>query len=158
MIILEIRKGTMKDIEELSALYDELNDYLETHVNYPGWRKDIYPIRDDAEQGIQENSLFVAIVNDRIIGTVILKHQPESGYELVDWHNSFDYKDIFVIYTFAVHPSFLRHGIGKKMIKFVLDYAAKMGIKAVRLDVYEKMFQQFPYMKIWDLSMLERLI
>lgn len=138
MIILEFRRGKMQDIEEVSALYDELNDYLETHINYPGWRKGIYPIREDAEQGIRENSLFVALDDDRIIGTVILKHQPESGYELVDWHNRLDYKDIFVIYTFAVHPSFLRRGIGKKMIKFVLDYAAEMEMKAVRLDVYEK--------------------
>lgn len=138
MIILEIRKGKMQDIEELAALYDELNDYLETHINYPGWRKGIYPVRKDAEQGIRENSLFVALEDDQIIGTVILRHQPEPGYELVDWHNSFDYKDIFVIYTFAIHPLFLRHGIGKEMIKFVLDYAAKMEMKAVRLDVYEK--------------------
>ena len=42
----------MQDIEELSALYDELNVYLETYINYPGWRKVIYPIREDAEQTV----------------------------------------------------------------------------------------------------------
>ena len=31
-----IRKGTGQDVGELAALYDVLNDYLESHVNYPG--------------------------------------------------------------------------------------------------------------------------
>lgn len=37
---MQIRKGTEDDVDEVSALYDELNDYLESHVNYPGWRKE----------------------------------------------------------------------------------------------------------------------
>ncbi|MCI6006635.1 MAG: hypothetical protein SOY73_00420 [Blautia sp.] len=68
---MEIRKGTMQDIDELSALYDDVTDYLETHINYPGWRKGIYPTREDAKRGIQENTLFVAQKNQRIIGTII---------------------------------------------------------------------------------------
>lgn len=97
---MEIRKGTMQDIDELSELYDDVTDYLETHINYPGWKKGIYPTREDAKRGIQENTLFVAQENQRIIGTIILSHQPEEGYALADWHNTFDYKDILVIYTF----------------------------------------------------------
>ena len=34
-----IRKGTPEDLEELTSLYDDLNDYLEAHINYPGWKK-----------------------------------------------------------------------------------------------------------------------
>lgn len=135
---MEIRKGTLRDIDELSALYDALNDYLESHINYPGWKKGVYPVREDAETGIHENALFVAVENQQIVGTVILRHQPETGYKLTNWHNCFDYKDIFVIYTFAVHPQYLKQGIGKKLIKFVLDYAVQMKMKAIRLDVYEK--------------------
>lgn len=135
---LEIRKGTMRDIDELSALYDDVTDYLETHINYPGWRKGIYPNREDAEHGIQENTLFVAQENQRLIGTIILSHQPEEGYALADWHNTLDYEDILVIYTFAVHPSYLKQGIGRKILQFTLDYSVQSETKAVRLDVYEK--------------------
>ena len=133
-----IRKGTSQDINELSALYDELNDYLESHINYPGWRKGIYPIGEDAARGIAEDSLFVAVEDGRIAGTVILSHQPEEGYESVNWHNNLEYKDIFVVYTFAVHPEFLHRGIGRKIMEFILDYAEQMNMKAIRLDVYEK--------------------
>ena len=135
---MEIRKGTQQDIEEVSALYDELCDYLEKHINYPGWRKGIYPTREDAVQGIQEENLFVAIEKGNIVGTVILRLQPEEAYNLVDWHNNLDYDDTFVVYTFAVHPNYLHQGMGRKIMEFVLDYAMHKNMKAVRLDVYEK--------------------
>ena len=38
---LIIELGTSADIDELERLYDELNDYLATTVNYPGWIKGI---------------------------------------------------------------------------------------------------------------------
>lgn len=105
--MLIVRKGNQDDIDEVAALYDELNDYLESNTNYPGWKKGIYPAREDAEQGIQENNLFVAIEKEQIVGTFILRHEPEEAYSSVDWGNELDYQDIFVLYTFAVHPRFL---------------------------------------------------
>lgn len=82
---MQIRKGTENDIEEVTALYDALNDYLESHTNYPGWRKGIYPTRVDVAQGIAENNLFVAVIAGRIAGTSILRHRPEEAYALADW-------------------------------------------------------------------------
>nr|WP_276207740.1 GNAT family N-acetyltransferase [Lysinibacillus sp. KCTC 33748] len=49
-----------------------------------------------------------------------------------------DYKDILVIYTFAVHPTYLKKGIGKRLMDFIIQYSKEMNIKAIRLDVYEK--------------------
>ena len=135
---MQIRKGTENDIEEVAALYDAVNDYLESHTNYPGWRKGVYPIREDAAQGIAENNLFVAEAEGQIAGTFILRHRPEEAYALADWGNQLDYSEILVLYTFAVHPDFLHQGIGRQMLEFVLDYAAGENMKAVRLDVYEK--------------------
>lgn len=135
---MQIRKGLKSDIDGLAALYDELNDYLDRHINYPGWRKGIYPVREDAVQGIDEGSLFVADADGKAAGTFILRQQPEKGYELADWKNNLNYNEIFIIHTFAVHPQFFHLGIGKKMLAFILEYAARMNKKAVRLDVYEK--------------------
>ena len=52
-----IEKAAAADIDEMGRLYDSLNDYLEQHVNYPGWRKGIYPAREDAEKGIKDMCL-----------------------------------------------------------------------------------------------------
>lgn len=135
---MEIRKGSWQDVGELAALYEEINDYLECHVNYPGWKKGVYPIREDAIQGVSEQNLFVMLKSGRIVGTLILNHRPEDGYRTANWHSNFDDKDIFVIHTLAVHPDFLHQGIGKKLLEFAVDYSIHMKMKAIRLDVYEK--------------------
>lgn len=133
-----IRKGTGQDVGELAALYDALNDYLESHVNYPGWRKGVYPTREDAVRGVEEGALFVAVEKGRIADSFLLRHKPEEGYAAVDWRVDLPYSRIFVLYTLAVHPDFLGRGTGREMVRFALKYAAGAGMQAVRLDVYEK--------------------
>ena len=49
-------KADFTDIEEISKLYDDVCDYLCTHENYPGWKKGVYPTKDDAESGIKEGT------------------------------------------------------------------------------------------------------
>ena len=117
-----IEPGTSADIDELEKLYDELNDYLAATTNYPGWIKGVYPVREDAVAGVNDETLYVARYDGRIVGSVILNHQPEKAYENVKWKIELDYSHIFVIHTFVVYPSFLKSS----------------GIKSVRLDVYEK--------------------
>ena len=56
--IIELGKGN--DIDELENLYNDLNDYLTEGVNYPGWIKDIYPIRQNAFEGVKNGNLYVA--------------------------------------------------------------------------------------------------
>lgn len=144
---MKIRKGIQTDIDGLEKLYNDLNDYLSSHTNYPGWRKGIYPTREDAVKGIEENNLFLAVEDNRIVGTVILRHEPEEGYQQADWHVDLDYSEILVVYTLAVHPDYRQQGAGKKLMEFVLGYAKKAGMKAVRLDVYEK---NIPAIKLYE--------
>ena len=97
----------------MEKLYNELNDYLAATINYPGWIKGIYPIREDAVAGV-------------------------NAYENVRWKMELDYSCIFVIHTFVVHPSFLKKGVGHALMDYSLELAQRSGIKSVRLDVYEK--------------------
>ena len=136
--MMKIEKGCLNDINELECLYNDLNDYLETHINFPGWKKGVYPVKETALEGIKEGKLFVIKNNKHIVGSLILRHEPEPAYSSADWKIELDYKDIFVVYTFAVHPLYLKQGVGKALMDFVIQYSKDMNIKAVRLDVYEK--------------------
>jgi Acetyltransferases len=135
---LVIESGISADIDELEMLYDDLNDYLSATTNYPGWIKGIYPIRENAVTGIQNNNLFVVRHKGKIVGSIILDHQPEEAYHGVKWKLDVDYSSIFVVRTFVVHPSCLKIGIGRTLIDFSFELAQKSGMKSIRLDVYEK--------------------
>lgn len=137
-----IEKAQESDIDALSRFYDEVNDYLASHINYPEWKRGIYPARDTAENAVLEGTAYAARENGRIIGSFILRQVPENGYEKADWHFPSDYDNIIVVYTLAVHPDYSGKGVGRQLVDFIADYGRENGMKAVRLDVYEKMSRQ----------------
>lgn len=144
---MKIEKATQKDCGEVTKLYDSITEYLAEHTNYPGWRKGIYPSAEDAEAGIQGKVLYTAKANGKIVGTFILRNTPEEAYNTVDWKGETDYGKIFVLHTFAVHPDYLKFGIGEKMLRFIIELSQTMGIKEIRLDVYEK---NLPAMRLYE--------
>lgn len=103
----QIRIATANDIDQITKLYDTLIDYLVAGTNYPGWIKGIYPTRADAEAGLKEGKLFVAAEDDKVMGSVILSHNPEPAYLDAKWLTDCDYSKIIVIHTLAVHSDYL---------------------------------------------------
>ncbi|RDY27275.1 GNAT family N-acetyltransferase [Romboutsia weinsteinii] len=142
-----IEQGIKEDIDELAMLYDDLNDYLQKGTNYPGWLKGIYPIREDATEGIKSKGLYAAKEKGKIVGSFILSHKPESAYDKVNWKTDDDYSRILVVYTFVVHPAYLKKGLGKMMIDFIIQYGVENNMKSIRLDVYEK---NIPAIKLYE--------
>ncbi len=135
---IRIEHGTDADLDAIEQLYNDLLDTLETSVNYPGWKRGIYPTREDAATGIAENSLLIARSGDSIVGSVILNHKPENGYKSVEWQYDGDYSLILVIHTLVVHPAFVNMGIGLQLMCFSEEFGKQNGMQAIRLDVYEK--------------------
>ena len=126
-----IQLGTLNDVDELEQLYNDLNDYLEMGINYPGWIKGIYPVRQNAIDGIMSNHLFIAKYNGRIVGSIILKHEPEKEYRKAKWNFESDYSDVFVIYTLTVHPNYLQCGVGKCLIDFAIQHGKVQHMKSL---------------------------
>ncbi|WP_026881821.1 GNAT family N-acetyltransferase [Clostridium akagii] len=129
--------GKTNDIDELEQLYNDLNDHLAKGVNYPGWIKDIYPVRQNAIDGVENGNLYVSKYNGKIIGSIILSHEPEPEYYKAKWQFESDYSDVFVVHTFAVHHEFMKCGVGKALIDFSIEHSIKSKAKSIRLDVYE---------------------
>ncbi|MPM44240.1 Mycothiol acetyltransferase [bioreactor metagenome] len=145
---LVFEKGRAQDIEEIGRLYDDLCDYLSAHVNYPGWIKGFYPTLDTAAEGVRTDTLFIAKCNDTIVGTVILNGIPETGYESANWAiTTTDYSDVFVMHTLAVHPDYLKYGVGRFLLQSGIDYAKNHGFRALRLDVND---QNEPAMRLYE--------
>jgi len=133
-----IEKGVGSDIAQITQLYDDLNDFLNSGINYPGWIKGIYPNRNNAEVGIANGTLYVAKIAEEIVGSIILNHEPEPAYSKVRCKDkNSDYSRIFVVHTFAVHPSHLKKGIGTELMNFANRHAIQEDATSIRLDVYE---------------------
>lgn len=132
---IQIRKAMETDLKDIGKLYEDICGYLEAHRNYPGWRKGIYPTRLDAENGLKANALYIARTGDKTAGSIILKHEPEEGYRDGKWLIEDDYEHIYVVYTLAVHPHFLKCGIGTELLMFAEQVAREEQCVSIRLDV-----------------------
>lgn len=135
---LFFEQGQLKNLNELEELYDQLNDYLIETINYPGWRKNVYPIRETARIGIKEKALYIVRENNKIVGSAIIRNRPEKAYRTVKWGIEAADDQVAVIYTFVIHPQYLKKGIGKKLLYFIIEKCRALDQKALRLDVYEK--------------------
>lgn len=146
---ITIERGAKSDIDELAQLYDDLNDYLAGGTNYPGWRKGLYPTRENAVKGVGHQTLYVAKESGKIAGSIILNHDPEPAYHQAAWGINANYSDIFVVHTFVVHPAYLKAGIGTCLMEFVIRHSMDKHMKAIRLDVYEN---NLPAIKLYEKS------
>lgn len=144
---ITIRLGTEKDTDALERFYDSVNDYLEATTNYPGWQKGVYPVRQDAVNGINEGGLYVATQNDEIVGSIILNNKPAEAYRGVAWQAQLEDSQVLVVHTFAVSPKYMQYGIGRKLLDFACQHAENTKMKALRLDVYEK---NLPAMRLYE--------
>lgn len=132
---ITIKPAQEVHLDELEILYDELNDYLADNLNYPGWLKGIYPTRDTAVAALRENSLFLALIDGRIAGSIVLNHEPEDAYSQVKWLIEADYNEVLIVRTLVIHPLFLKHHVATHLLEFARQYAVTEKLKSIRLDV-----------------------
>jgi GNAT superfamily N-acetyltransferase len=130
-----IEKASIKDINELEELYNDLNDYLDNTINYPGWKKGLYPVRETAEKSIRENNLFILKIDGKIAGSIILNHLQEDAYRGVNWRINVEDEKVIVVHTFVVNPIYMKNGVGQKLLDFSKEFCLKNGFKTIRLDV-----------------------
>lgn len=157
-----IRKATIHDIDEIECLYDDLNDYLEEHENGPRWKKGVYPVRENAEEALGESTLYVAVIDEKIVGTFVLSRKQDEAYKEVDWQIEYDVP-VFVVGVLAVHPNYLGRGVAQSLLNYATVLGKECGIKAIRLDTYEenipaaKLYEKcgFTYMGLLDLGLEE---
>lgn len=135
---MNIQLATQEDLHDIKQLYDAINDYLDEGINYAGWERDIYPTQETAIAGINSNTLYVAWLQGVIIGTIIINHTPEPAYKDAPWTSSLSDSEVLIVHTFAVHPDYLKRGVGRKLLEFTIQHGKSIGAKAIRLDTYEK--------------------
>ncbi|QBE97273.1 GNAT family N-acetyltransferase [Blautia producta] len=132
-----VRKAEYSDLNKVEQLYQELNDHLAAHENYPGWKRDVYPTREDAEEGLRSGGLYVAENQGKIAGTVIFLYEQDEIYRSIKWQIDQD-APVIILHILAVHPDYFGCGVGKALLDHAEFLGQQQGIRAIRLDTYEK--------------------
>ena len=150
---ISVRRAGDDDLDRVETLYNELNDYLAVHDNGPRWRREVYPLRSHAEEGLASKSLYVAESGGRLAGSVILLQEQGEVYRQVRWQTDFDVP-VAVVHILAVHPDFFGQGVGKALLDFAAGWGRRHGKKAIRLDTYE---ENFPAIRLYEKCGFKRM-
>lgn len=130
-----IQLATMNDLTEIENLYEVVVDDLEKNINYPGWKKSIYPTQNEAVRGIENNELYVVRYDEKIVGSVVINHEQEKNYQMANWKIDAHDDEVYVIHTLAIDPGYKGLKIAQKLLEYAETLAKKNGVKTIRLDV-----------------------
>lgn len=138
MINIEIVKAKYEHYNELLQFYNDVVCYLSLNNDYPGWTHGEYPFDENIIDGLNNETLYIGIYENRIVCALIVNHEYALQYQNVYFDIELNYQNVYILHTLAVHPSFLRFGFAKKMLEFVIDKARNNNIAHICLDVYEE--------------------
>ena len=130
-----IRKCQEKDIIPVSEFYDNIVEFLDSHINYPRWIYKVYPSQESVEAMTEEESQYVCISDEKIVGAFVLNNKPQGNYWKANWSQEIDDGSYLVLQTLAIDPSMQNQGLASQVIGFSIEKAKSEGYKAIRLDV-----------------------
>lgn len=132
---VEFILAQLGDVESVAYIYQAIHEDLEKTINYPKWPKDIYPTETSALNAIQNQELYILKVDCQIVGSVILNHDQNTGYEQADWLVNAPEEKVLVIHTLAIHPHLKGQGYAGVMLDHIKKFALQTNHLALRLDL-----------------------
>ncbi len=145
---MEIRNCTVAEATAVGEFYDSVVKFMDdNNINYTKWRYKIYPSTDYAGDAARAGNLFVCTDGEKILAAFVLSENPEGDYSKVAWSQNLAVGEFLVLHAFAVAPDCQRRGLGKKIVKYCVSYAAEKNHRALRADTVP---ENFPAQKLHE--------
>lgn len=95
-----------------------------------------YPTAAAFEKDIERNELYVLIIADAIIGTIVISTLMDAEYVPIKWLTT-NSNNVY-IHRLSVHPNQQGKGYAQKLMAFVENYARENKFSSVRLDTFSQ--------------------
>lgn len=142
--MIKIELAEINDLEDImKMIHNCANDLISKNIFQ--WNEK-YPSKEIFREDIKNNDLFVAWINSEIVGCIMLSSYKDDVYKNVKWIIE-DSNNLY-IHRLAVHPSFQKKGIARKMMDYAEAYAKSKNHKSVRLDTFSKNHRNNKFYKL----------
>ena len=135
---MKFQKAGKAEFHNIRKFYwNVIDDIHRNNVNNEniGWKKGVYPSDNFIQSSLIKGELYTLTENDTLLACVILNSEHNEGYDNCKWGIVCDSGEVLTPHALAVNPEFQGKGIGKIVVKNVLDIAKAEHKRAVRLDV-----------------------
>lgn len=134
---IQYRMGVPHDLDKICELIEAAKVTMNKNDIYQ-W-DEIYPIREDFQIDIENKTLYVACLSDKICGVYTISTECDGEYDKCRWEN--EKNTACIIHRLCVDPMFQNKGVGRDMLNHIEKQLYELGYRSVRLDV----FSQNPY-------------
>lgn len=133
-MIEQYRRAVLADLDEIVSFVNlAVKEMCENGIFQ--W-DDLYPIKEDFENDIQQGTLEVGLVGGKIAVVYAVNEECDELYKNGNWV----YKDsVFkVLHRLCVHPYFQNQGIANETLDRIEETVAVSGGKSIRLDAFSQ--------------------
>ena len=132
---MNIRKATVRDLDAIEKLYNEIHTAEEAGAITIGWIRGVYPTRRTAADAVSRGDLFV-LTEEAILGAAIINQTQVDGYFGAPWR--YDTDAVCVLHTLVISPKAAGNGYGRAFVEFYERWAAAHSLPELRMDTNAK--------------------
>ena len=132
---MTFQNADVSEFNSIKEFYRNLIDEMSDVNDQIGWKKGIYPSDDFLMKSLEKREFFTLKEDGVLCACVILNSDYNVGYVDVPWSIKCEADEVLIPYALAVSPNCQGKGIGKRIVKEILNYAKSEGKKTVRLDI-----------------------
>lgn len=148
-----IRRAKISEIDDILLITKACAQHM-TDKGIHQWNED-YPTRKHFEEDIARNELFVLVLDNKIIGTIVISTYMDEEYKTVQWLTP-NGRNLY-IHRLSVHPENQGNGFAQELMGFAKEYAKTNNFDSIRLDTFsqnkrnQKFYETRGYKKLGDI-------
>lgn len=133
---MTIRKATIEDISSILEIIKQAQTYFkENNINQ--WQNG-YPNYNTIETDIKNLVSYVALHEDKIVGTFMVTSEEEITYNKIYDGKWLTQSDYMVIHRIAVDNTIKGKGLSGFIINHIVTMAKNNQISSIRIDTHEE--------------------
>ena len=129
-----IRVATHSDIASVLKLTQACAKHMIENEIFQ-WNEH-YPNQSAFENDIDRQELYVAEIDEKIVGCIVISTFMDEEYRSVEWMTPT--QDNLYIHRLAVHPDVQGKGVAQQMMDFAEAFAREHNFASIRLDTFSQ--------------------
>lgn len=134
---MKLKRATIEDFEAVCGFYKYVVDATPDMKIYARWIYGLHPSDDIIRSYIEQGCMYISLDNSVINAAVAVTPSQGEEYRPVTWGIDLADEEVAVVHILCTDPKCQRHGLGKAVMREVIEFARREGKKAVRLDALE---------------------
>lgn len=129
-----VRLANINDLDSVVEVINDAKALFKSDGSDQWQDTDNYPNEETMKKDIARNELYVKVIDDKIVGCVVLSDLEEEAYKGIydgEWKTKGHY---MTLHRIAVKNGYYHQGIAKELLGEVINVAKKKMVSAIKVD------------------------